>query len=348
MAVLRFKKSFNVDPLSTFGDVGNELLVMNSDHSVSIFVLGDLTLVGQKLYPNVRVLDATILRGMVCVISESHNTLFIEAFHPPNYSKSTKWQLSVRPSDRVNRLYTAGQFLIATGAHAKISTAMDLNRNQNVAISQVASISTLSTNEVGVVTDIYGTGGVLKIYRSGQSLELEEIAEISSRAMLLAKRSGNRLFLMTTNDVQLFVSEIDVERRQLVSEKEICGVECLYLNQRFKLLGGTEQFFAYPTNDYSGLAVVDFSKKDGDTKLDFDLKAYDAACYDFEGHSYVCVVNDNGAGKLFESEEKELKTGCKVGLDFASLDGLELSNATTKADQQQVSRLKRLGGNIKG
>jgi len=343
MAILKSCTSFEVDESSKFGGVKNGLLSMSNSRSATILRLPDFSFITKKVYSEVCVLDTAISNDKALVLVESNGNLFIEASVDSEFQEWTRWQLELDASENVEQLFAFGSIVIATGPNAKRSVLLNLKESQKVNVSQTLSISALSQRHLGIVTDIYGTGGVLKIYRRDQALELEEIAELSSRGILFTKRVGERLFLTTTDNVRIFVSEIDVAKGQLISERELSDVECLYLNNRFKLLGGSTQFFAYPSPDYAGLTIARLVGTETEFKLDFEFNAYDAACFDDEGRSYICAINEQGKGILYESEESNPDTRWDAALDFAKLNDLELSNASTETNSNQLSRMRKLG-----
>jgi len=343
MAILRSLNSFEVDRSSKFGGVEDGLLSFSTNHSITNLRLPDFRSVINKAYPEFCVLDTTISNNTAFVLYESNGDLYVEASIDPEFQKWTRCKLELDASENVEQLFSATPIVIATGPNAKRSAILNLKESRNVNFSQARSISVLSKSEIGIVTDIYGTGGVLKICRHQQSLGLEEIAELSSRGILFAKRVGDRLFLSTTDNVRVFVAEIDVEKGQLVSEREIGDVECLYLSNRFKLLGGSTQFLAYPRSNYSGLTVTRLLGAKTEYELNLEFSIYDAACFDYGRHSYICALDEHGRGMLFESEESNLNTSWDGTLEFAKLDGLELSGANTETNQEQISRMRKLG-----
>lgn len=343
MAILKSRTSFEVDGSSKFGGVENGLLSMSNSHSATIVRLPDFGFIAKKAYSEVCVLDTAISNNKAFVLLESYGSLFIEASIDPEFQEWTRWQLELDASENVEQLFAVGPIVIATGPNAKRSAVLDLNEGQKINVSQTLSVSALSESDLGIVTDIYGTGGVLKIYRCGQGLELEEVAELSSRGILFTKRARNRLFLSTTDNVKIFVSEIDIVKGQLISERQLSDVECLYLNNRFKLLGGSTQFFAYPRPDYSGVTIARLVGTEPEFKLDFEFNAYDAACFDDKGLSYVCAINEQGKGILYESEERNPDTEWDAAVEFSNLNGLELSNASTVTNSDKLSRMRKLG-----
>ncbi len=345
MAILDYSHPVKVAPRCQFGGIENELAVLCTANSVAMLNVADFAAVDRKDYPSSRVLDAILTNGIVWVLLETNSSIAIELLRDTNFNDSTTQKMNISLSDQVNRLYKLDDAVVATGTNARRSAMVTKYGNQNIPISQVASLQALPDNLLGVVTGIYGAGAVLKIFRiCERSGRLEELAEVSLRDILIAKQIENNIHIVSTDNERLYCSRLDVPHKRLDADVQLHGVECTFLGDRCKLLGNAAGFFGYPLREFSGLAGINVQKAMIDFQVDFGCRAYDIACYEFDDRVCVCYVDESGIGASYTAQTKlDGNIGISCALDYASLGELDLNGNESVADEERNLRLKKLG-----
>ena len=348
MALLDKGRSFQLAPLSRFGAIEQQAVALCSVDCIQVLKVPGFEMIFRKEYSSNRVLDVVLKDGSVWVLLATSEGVAIETFRDfESYDSATR-QLNVPLRDQLDRLYRIGDSVFVTGANARRSLLVSETASQVVPASQVHSVQAISGTQFSVVTDVYGTGAVLKIFESKEGSErVREVAEVSLRDILFAKQLGAQLQIISTDDEQLFCGKLDVSSRRLVEDMPIEGLSCLFLQRRFKLLGDGWPVYGYPVHGFSGMVGVDTEALAIRFCIDFGCRAYDAACCTIGEDTYACYIDEHGVGASW-SGSSALHRNAKdmLALSCSSLGDLNLNNQIfdkTVDDEDRVLRLRQLG-----
>ena len=342
MAILDYSRRIAFDPLCRFGGIEQRMAVVWTPDSVRILNVPNFDTVYRKVYSSARVLDAVLANGIAWVLITSDKSVFIELLQGASFDQPATQKLNLRSSDQVSRLYKLDDAVIVTGPNARVSAFVTESGNKNIPISQAESMQVFPGNLLGVVTGIYGSGSVLKVFRIAECLE--ELAEVYLRDIFFVTQLEKKLHIVSTDNHRLYCSKLDVTHRRLDADAQIDGVECTFLEHRYKLLGNARYLFGYPFCDFSGLAGINIQKATIDFQVSFGCRAYDIACYENDNRVCVCYVDESGAGANYVAQTTlpdKLDVECE--LDYSLLGELDLNINESFVDEERSLRLKKLG-----
>lgn len=302
MAILELVRRIEMPVQSRFGSMTGALGAVFSPTTVTVISLPDFQDTATWKFTEQHVLDAVATTTDLWVLTQTDDKYHLKQVRLESLTEIFDMPLSLIPSDSVTRLYDIRGTLLVTGPTARRSLFV-ANRTQHVcSISQVTSVESLVDGLVGVITGLYGTGGVLRVYTRFNTQTLAEFFEVSLRDVIEAKQNNDRLVLLNTDNETLFCTKVNLQKSEVVAEKSIPNLQCQYLQKRYKCLSGVRNYFGYLDRGFTGFVGIDIGGMTPQIRIDFGEDAFDIAFFQIDKTVYVAYVNTEGIGAVYSTQ----------------------------------------------
>ena len=260
-----------------------------------------------------------------------------------------------KQSDISQLFWVHGYNFIASGPAAKASLFLKESDHQvidSTLPNSIEYVGAIDTVLFGVVTDVYGTGGVACFYNVQSTGVLQHVLEMSLRDIVCFSASKDVLSLISVDNDDLYCTRLNLGDLSLVADEKIEGQFGSDIIDEFWWEGPAERLFVFADKKTNTLFFLDLITGKLAMSLKFQNQINHFVVWGFKNSENILVVENDGQCTHLAVDGSMNMAGLDTSVGRSWQNGsepneLDLSRSvitlTPEEEQEKKRRLKALG-----